>query len=481
MNFLTGLVLIVLLAMLMVLDIGRIANLMRLVPLTVILFVLSDVVLLGYLVFRTEHMQALTPFRQVLGLLPFLLLLVYLLARVTIFPVLDGHDTGVRVKLMIGGRFLVYRALWMMIPQALLLIFSYRPLLQWGVPHSILIANIVYSAVFLFALLFNGILRLFFTSRRLSIVWRVVMLLTMWIPLVNLLVLDHACRLARDEYDYYLYKKDIADTRVDSDLCQTKYPLLMVHGVLFRDLKYFNYWGRIPKELIRYGATIYYGNQEAVGTIEYNGNDIRARILEMLEETGSDKVNIIAHSKGGLDARHAISAYGLGDKVASLTTISTPHMGCRFIDKLLGILPDRFIRFLDRIVNKTFGRLGDKKPDFYNAVHQFTTEHSAQFNKTVTNDPQVYYQSYVSRMRSFFSDSLLCIPYLMIKPLEGKNDGLVSIESAKWGDFRGVLCSSGWRGISHGDIIDLKREDYRGYDVVEAYVGIVSDLKKKGF
>ena len=30
-------------------------------------------------------------------------------------------------------------------------------------------------------------------------------------------------------------------------------------------------------------------------------------------------------------------------------------------------------------------------------------------------------------------------------------------------------------------MIDLKREDYKGFDVVEAYVRLAADLKKRGF
>ena len=37
----------------------------------------------------------------------------------------------------------------------------------------------------------------------------------------------------------------------------------MVHGVFFRDFRCLNYWGRIPKELRRNGATVYYGQQRA--------------------------------------------------------------------------------------------------------------------------------------------------------------------------------------------------------------------------
>ena len=63
----------------------------------------------------------------------------------------------------------------------------------------------------------------------------------------------------------------------------------------------------------------------------------------------------------------------------------------------------------------------------------------------------------------------------------GRNDGLVTEESAKWGNFRGVYESKRIRGISHGDTIDLKSEDYKGYDPREAYVEIVSELKDMGY
>ena len=37
------------------------------------------------------------------------------------------------------------------------------------------------------------------------------------------------------------------------------------------------------------------------------------------------------------------------------------------------------------------------------------------------------------------------------------------------------------RGISHGDIIDLRRDDYKGFDVIEKYVEIVAELKNMGY
>ena len=43
------------------------------------------------------------------------------------------------------------------------------------------------------------------------------------------------------------------------------------------------------------------------------------------------------------------------------------------------------------------------------------------------------------------------------------------------------LKPQGRRGISHGDVIDLNRENIDTFDVREFYVDLVSDLKRRGF
>lgn len=326
-------------------------------------------------------------------------------------------------------------------------------------------------------------MRLFLDLPR-SLLWRlrmrILMFLAMWIPVINLAVLLYALRLVHAEYDFACYKDAVRQVRAESRLCKTKYPLVLVHGIGFRDLRYFNYWGRIPRELTRYGAVIYYGNQEALGTVACNAEDIRKKILQVTEETGCEKVNIIAHSKGGLDSRYAISRLGMDQYTASLTTINTPHHGCRFVDYACR-LPEGLYRFVARCFDQTFARFGDKNPDFYTSTHQFSTEASRRFNEEVPDSPAVYYQSYASKMKDRFSDPLLTIPYSMIHPLEGDNDGLVSTKSACWGNFRGVVSNRYHRGISHGDVIDLKREDYKGFDVVEFYVKLVAELVERGY
>ena len=398
-----------------------------------------------------------------------------------IMPVFDSVKTSLRVRVMLGGRRLVYAGLYGLAAQTAVFIMVY---IKKAGPYSfslaILTANGILAVVLGFLLTAEGTLRIFFTSRRLSIARRVVMLLTVWIPLVNLFVLLYACRLVYEEYDFEREKVQLRNLRVDSEICKTRYPLLMVHGVGFRDLRYFNYWGRIPRELKQNGAVVYYGNQEAFGTIVSNGEDIRKRIYEILEETGAEKINIIAHSKGGLDARYAISTLKMAPYVASLTTMCTPHRGCRFVDYALR-LPEGLYRFVAGIFDRAFAKFGDRNPDFYTATHQFGTRASAEFNRETPDAPGVYYQSYASMMRYPWSHLLLSIPWCMIRPLEGDNDGLVSTYSAKWGEFQGVFSNRRVRGISHGDMIDLKRQDYKGFDVVEAYVQIVAKLKEKGF
>ena len=69
----------------------------------------------------------------------------------------------------------------------------------------------------------------------------------------------------------------------------------------------------------------------------------------------------------------------------------------------------------------------------------------------------------------------------MSKKFDGYNDGLVGETSFPWGENYQFVEANGRRGISHGDVIDLNRENFKGFDVREFYVGIVQKLKEKGF
>ena len=146
---------------------------------------------------------------------------------------------------------------------------------------------------------------------------------------------------------------------MDNKVPGTKYPILMIHGVGFRDLKWPLYWGRIPAALERTGAVLFYGQQDCWARIEDNAKTIKARIRQILEETNSEKINIVAHSKGGLEARMAASSLGMGDKIASITTIGTPHRGSKTIDKLLRA-PDSLFNIIQSRISTRFARISPR-------------------------------------------------------------------------------------------------------------------------
>lgn len=414
-------------------------------------------------------------------LIPVCLFALYFMIRLAVKPYrvkFDKATVNIRIRAMYGGKILLKYTAISLAFQTVYYIFAIKNSF-WGVGKPVWITDAVIAGLIILGYGFNGIIRITVLCRRLGIVKRVVCFFLLPVPIVGIFALISMYRTAKAEYDYETTRKACESQRIESQVCATKYPILLVHGLGFRDWRYFNYWGRIPRELIKNGAKIYYGNQEACATVVTNAEMIRQKVLEIIEETGCEKVNIIAHSKGGLDARYAIAKLGIEDYVASLTTMGTPHHGSQVTD-LANKLPDKLYRKVADFMDRRFRAFGDKNPDFYTACHQFNSDYAEQFNEEIKDSEKVYYQSYASVMKNMFSFDILGATWLMLSRY-GKNDGLVTVESAKWGNFRGVYESKRIRGISHGDTIDLKREDYKGYDPREAYVEIVSELKEMGY
>ena len=107
----------------------------------------------------------------------------------------------------------------------------------------------------------------------------------------------------------------------------TRYPILLVHGLAMKDTFFMKSFGRIDRILRIQGYTVYTSQIDAVGSVAGNAAQLKAEIEQILRDTGAEKVNLIAHSKGGLDAKWMIEHLGMADKVASLTTLCTPHQG----------------------------------------------------------------------------------------------------------------------------------------------------------
>ena len=258
--------------------------------------------------------------------------------------------------------------------------------------------------------------------------------------------------------------------------CRTKYPILLVHGVFYRE----DYWGRIPEALRKKGAVVHHSGHQATAAVADSGAELARRIRELAEEAG--KVNLLAHSKGGLDSRWAISRLGMVPYVASLTTINTPHRGCIFAEYLLGKVPQTARLKIAAAYNTAMKKAGDPNPDFLAAVTDLTESACLARNEVTPDAPGVVYESVMSYCKKARHGKFpLNMTYPIVKHFDGLNDGLVSVESARWGERFTLLEPQGKRGISHGDVVDLNRENIRGFDVREFYVKLAADLKSRGY
>ncbi|PWG59212.1 esterase/lipase family protein [Bifidobacterium catulorum] len=329
----------------------------------------------------------------------------------------------------------------------------------------------------------TGIIAVYLTSVQLGLKIRIIGVLCGWIPVVNLIALRLIIRTVGEEVRFESAKEYLDRQRATARICATRYPILLVHGVFFRDTKTLNYWGRVPAELERNGARIFYGEHQSAASVRDSAAELAERIRLIVERTGCGKVNVIAHSKGGLDMRYAIARCGAGRWVASLTTVNTPHRGCGFADYLLTNIPAAAQRKVAAAYNAAAGHLGDRSPDFMAAVHDLTQEGCGRINREIGLGafPGVLCQSVGSKLSHATTGKFpLNFTYPLVKWFDGPNDGLVSRPSFPWGGRFIWLEPDGRRGISHADMIDLNRENIDGFDVREFYVGIVAELKRRG-
>jgi triacylglycerol lipase len=268
-----------------------------------------------------------------------------------------------------------------------------------------------------------------------------------------------------------------------------KYPVVLVHGIAASDRKdsIIDFWGRIPTILTDNGVKVFFGNTEPWGSYESNAEILKATIEKILLETNKEKVNIIAHTKGGIDSRYLIWKYDFGDKVASLTTISTPHHGAELADLIYKQKTELTnLIYKQKIVHtkiakealESFSELFTyANTDVFDVNYELTTEKMKEFNEKVVMDDRVYYQSLYTTMNNSFDDLTFFYTHWYIKKAAGGNDGVVSENSAKWGkNVVKIKC-----GISHTEIVDFKKRKISGIDIPNIYINIINQLSKKGF
>lgn len=256
----------------------------------------------------------------------------------------------------------------------------------------------------------------------------------------------------------------------------TKYPVVLVHGLAAKDFSFCRAFGIIANHLRKHDIVTYVTNQDGVGTIRNNAQQLKAEIEAICQAEGCEKVNIIAHSKGGLDARCMISEFGMASNVASLTTLSTPHHGSKLCANVLRF-PNWIMKPLCFFVDRIFRLFGDQSPNIRSVAEELTDSAMERFNACVPNHPAVYYQSYSSQA-SKANAFLVYIPYQISRYCEqDETDGLVSVTSSQWGNYKGQMQGN----LNHLQMIALYGRKKRRQQVADFYQHIITQLRDMGF
>ncbi|MBQ3253430.1 MAG: hypothetical protein IJA65_02650 [Acholeplasmatales bacterium] len=255
---------------------------------------------------------------------------------------------------------------------------------------------------------------------------------------------------------------------------KTKYPIVLVHGIALKDFMYFKAFGHIEDSLKKEGLSVYTADIDSFGTVENNALQLRRYILDVLEKEKTEKVNIIAHSKGGLDSKYMINNLGMEDMVASLTTLCTPHKGSEIASWIMK-LPKFSTKLLAFSLDTFYSLLGDRNPDSFEVCKQLQRNKELEDEKV---SDKVYCQSYSTVQKKAFDDIVTGIPMQFFKWVEKTDsDGLVSPESAEFGNYKGSLDDS----ISHTEMVDFMTDRKTKEKIIEFYIKLCEELNDLGY
>lgn len=222
------------------------------------------------------------------------------------------------------------------------------------------------------------------------------------------------------------------------ELLKTKYPIFLCHG-----------YGAIGSvinsgplhdpcmEIRGHGIPAIAPNIVPYARIETRAENWVRLIRNFCKEHRYEKVNVVAHSMGGLDMRCALTKTNIADRVESLTTITTPHHGSSLADLIL-----KAPELLTEKLSVMFDWFGDNmypktKSDALGSLEQLTRAYTTEvFNPDHPNLDEVAYYSYsagVGKGTDYSINPVLKFQNNQIYEKEGPNDAFVSVESAKWG------------------------------------------------
>ncbi len=194
----------------------------------------------------------------------------------------------------------------------------------------------------------------------------------------------------------------------------------------------------------------------------------RARQLcEQIQRWTDQPVNLIAHSMGGLDARYLISHLGMADRVKSLTTICSPHRGTFMADWFIANYRNRVPLLLAmEAMGINVDGFRDCRPSA-----------CAAFNAATPDMPGVTYFSYGGAVSQSRVTPFLRRAWTLLTPVEGPNDGMVSVASARWGAYLGTVAADHFAQTPDAVFI-RPGEDF---DAAGFCFGVIEELARRGF
>lgn len=263
------------------------------------------------------------------------------------------------------------------------------------------------------------------------------------------------------------------------DIIRLNHPILLCHGyggfsMLIKPSPVHDSCMRLRS----YGIEAFAPNIVPYSSISIRAEQWAERIIQLKQQYGYEKMNVIAHSMGGLDMREAISNLGVSGSVASLTTIASPHRGTSLADIALTapeLLKDKLNELMNWLGENI---LPGSKSDAAAAVEQLTPNYvQNEFNPNTPDQSEVAYFSVTAAVGKGTNQPLNPIYRLqnqLIYQREGMNDSFVTISSGLWGEHLGT------KHISHLEQIDIQVSKERKPMVEDMWKAIVLNLQEKG-
>jgi triacylglycerol esterase/lipase EstA (alpha/beta hydrolase family) len=116
------------------------------------------------------------------------------------------------------------------------------------------------------------------------------------------------------------------------------FPVILIHGY-FEDSSVWSVWeSQLQDDGIPY-CTVTFQNDDMCGTAAAHADELSQIVQRVKMLTHENQVNMVGHSKGGLDARVYLSSTQTPD-VANLIMIGTPNAGDPLADETIRLHPE---------------------------------------------------------------------------------------------------------------------------------------------